>query len=151
MLENRSGAKANQVLEVMLGGRGGILARDTSKAQSRDYTSKPPDAGARFADRRSVPRYSLIAAVEVFEPVSRTSCQGRTTEIAMNGCYVDMIAPLPANTVFQLRIRRESGAFESWGRVAYSQKGLGMGVAFLKTRPDQEDILKKWLAELSPR
>lgn len=127
------------------------MARDARKAQSTDYMSNPPDAGARFADRRSVPRYCLIAAVEVFEPVSRTSCQGRTTEIAAKGCYVGMMAPLPANTVFQLRIRRESGVFETWGRVAYSQQGLGMGVAFLETRPDQEEILKEWLAELSPR
>ena len=127
------------------------MARDASKARSRDYLTKPPDAGARFADRRSVLRCPLIAAVEVFEPVSRTSCQGRTTEIAAKGCYVDMMAPLPANTVFQLRIHRESGSFETWGRVAYSQKGLGMGVAFLKTQPDQEEILKEWIAELSPR
>ena len=131
----------------MLVGRGKTLAHDASKAQSKDYMIKPPDAGARFADRRSVPRYPFIAAVEVFDPVTRTSSQGRTVEIATKGCYVDMMNPLAANTVFQLRIHRESGTFETWGRVAYAQKGMGMGVAFLKTQPDQETILKDWIAE----
>ena len=127
------------------------MAHDASKAQRRDYMIKPPDAGARFADRRSVPRYPFTAAAEVFDPVSRTASQGRTTEIAVKGCYVDMMNPLPANSVFQLRIHRDSGTFETWGRVAYSQKGLGMGVAFLKTNPDQEAILKGWIAELTPQ
>jgi hypothetical protein len=129
---------------------GKTLAHDASKAQDKDYLTKPPDAGARFAERRCVPRYPFIAAVDLFEPVSRTSFQGRTAEISTRGCYVDMLNPLPVNSVFQLRIRRDAGTFETWGRVAYTQKGLGMGVAFLKTEPEQEKIIQAWIAELNP-
>lgn len=126
------------------------MAHDASKARNKDYTIKPPDAGARFAIRRCVPRYPFIAAVELFEPVSRTSFQARTAEIATRGCYVDMTNPLAVNTVFQLRIHRETGTFETWGRVAHAQQGLGMGVSFLKTHPNQEKIIEAWIAELSP-
>src|SRR5580698_7120073 len=47
------------------------MGQEPSKNQEKDYLIKPPDAGARFADRRSVPRYPFIAAVDIFEPVSR--------------------------------------------------------------------------------
>jgi hypothetical protein len=126
------------------------MAHETSKGQTKDYLSKPPDAGARYAERRCVPRYPFVAAAEIFEPVSRTSFQGRTAEISTRGCYVDMLIPLAPNTVFQLRIHRDAGTFETWGRVAYAQKGLGMGVAFLKTEPEQEKIIESWIAEFSP-
>jgi hypothetical protein len=126
------------------------MERDARKGQDKDLFTKPPDAGARFAERRSVPRYAFVAAVDLFEPVSRTSFQGRTTEIGTRGCYLDMMNPLPVHTVVQIRIHRETGTFETWGTVAYAQKGLGMGLVFLKTLPEQEKIVEAWIAELNP-
>lgn len=126
------------------------MAHDASKAQGRDYIIEPPDAGARFAERRCAPRFPFIAAAEIFDPVSRTSFQGRTAEIATKGCYVEMLHPLPVNSVFQLRISRDTGTFETWGRAVYAQPGLGMGVAFLKTSPGQVKVIELWIAELSP-
>ena len=132
----------------MAGGK--TLAHDTSKAQDKDYIIEPPDAGARFAERRCAPRFPFVAAAEVFDPVSRTSFQGRTAEIATKGCYVEMLQPLPVNSVFQLRISRDTGTFETWGRAVYAQTGLGMGVAFLKTSPGQVKVIESWISELSP-
>ncbi len=115
---------------------------------NKDFLIQPPDAGARYAERRCVPRYPFIASVEIFEPVSRTSFTGQTAEISVKGCYVDMLNPPPANTVIQLRILRDKGTFETWARVAYAHEGLGMGIAFLRTLPDQERIIADWVAEL---
>jgi PilZ domain len=128
---------------------GKTLAHDASKAHGKDYIIEPPDAGARFAERRCAPRFPFVAAAEVFDPVSRTSFQGRTAEIAAKGCYVEMLRPLPVNSVFQLRISRDTRTFETWGRAAYTQTGLGMGVAFLKTSPEQVKLIESWIAELS--
>lgn len=125
------------------------MGQESSKGQERDYLIKPPDAGARFADRRSVPRYPFIAAAEIFEPVSQTAFQGRTAEIGAKGCYVDMVNPLEVNSVFRLRIHREGSTFETWGRAVYAQAGLGMGVFFLKTQPDQQSIIESWIKELA--
>jgi|HubBroStandDraft_5_1064220.scaffolds.fasta_scaffold300579_2 hypothetical protein len=126
------------------------MGQEPSKNQEKDYLIKPPDAGARFADRRSVPRYPFIAAVDIFEPVSRTAFQGRTAEIGAKGCYVDMVNPLAVNSVFQLRIHRDGSTFETWGRAVYAQEGLGMGVFFLKTQPEQQSVIESWIAELAP-
>jgi hypothetical protein len=126
-----------------------MKSRGTGTALNKDYLVRPPDAGARYAERRCVPRYPFIASAEVFEPVSRISLVGRTSEISTKGCYIDTQNPMPANSVIQIRIRRDKGTFETWGRVAYSQEGLGMGIAFIQTAPDQEIIIADWVAELS--
>jgi hypothetical protein len=115
----------------------------------KDFLTSPPDAGARYAERRSVPRYPFIASAEVFEPVSRTELAGRTSEISTKGCYIDLLNPLPRNSVIRIRILRDQGTFETWGRVAYTQEGLGMGIAFLQTAPDQERVIADWVGELS--
>lgn len=111
--------------------------------------TQPPDAGTRFAERRSVPRYPFVAAVELLEPIDRVRLSGRTSELGLNGCYVDVLNPLPHKTVCQLRIERDCGTFESWGRVVYTHPGIGMGVAFFDTSPEQKATIADWIAELS--
>lgn len=108
-----------------------------------------PDAGARFAERRSSPRYLLVATTEIMEPIARIRLSGRTAEIGGGGCYIDILNPLPKGSVIQLFIRRDSGTFQTWGRVAYAHEGIGMGVQFFDTAPEQTRILKEWLEELS--
>jgi PilZ domain len=116
---------------------------------SEDFQRTHPDAGARFAERRSSPRYALIATVEVTEPVAKIHLSGRTAEISLGGCYVDILNPLPKNSVVQLSIERDQGTFHTWGRVVYVHEGIGMGVQFFDTSSDEADLLKGWIEELS--
>lgn len=114
------------------------------------YLTNPPgigDAGARFANRRAVPRYPLIAAVEIIEPLERTTISGRTSEAGLNGCYIEMTNPLPPKTVVQLRITRGSQTFETWAQVVHTRGGVGMGMVFLQPRPEQRALLAAWLDE----
>jgi PilZ domain len=113
------------------------------------FSSQPPDAGTRFADRRAVPRYPFVAAIEMFEPIARIRIAGRTSEIGLNGCYVDILNPLPEKTVCQIRIERDSETFETWGRVVYIHPGIGMGVAFFETAPEQRATISEWISKLS--
>jgi PilZ domain len=116
---------------------------------SEDFVSNPPDAGARFSDRRSSPRYALIASVEITDPIGRIQLSGRTSEVSLGGCYVDVLNTLPSGTVIQIRIQRDQGTFETWGRVKYVHESIGMGVMFFQTTPEQKEILRGWIAELS--
>ena len=101
------------------------------------------------SDRRSVPRFSLIAAVEVVEPISGVRISGRISEVSRKGCYVDVLNTLPTGTVIDLRISRDQGTFSSAGKIIYTQEGMGMGVAFLDPPADQLSVLDSWLAELT--
>jgi hypothetical protein len=110
------------------------------------HSSAISSAGARFAERRAVPRFLLAVDVEILEPIASLNRSGRTSEAGMNGCFVEMPEPFPSRTVIQLRMVRGAESFETWGHVVYAREGKGMGVAFLRVQPDQKAILAKWLA-----
>jgi PilZ domain len=103
-----------------------------------------------FRNKRSVPRYSLIATVEILESVSEARLSGRLSEISRKGCYVDILNTLPVGTAVQLRVSRDKGTFVTRGKIIYVQDGMGMGVAFVDPAADQLNILDDWLSELAP-
>lgn len=115
-----------------------------------DNPSSSKAAGEAFwRERRSVPRYTLIATVEVVESASDTHLSGRVSEISRKGCYIDVLNALPPGTAVRLWISRDEGKFETPGKIIYAHPGMGMGVGFLDTPADQMQTLDKWLAELS--
>jgi hypothetical protein len=115
---------------------------------NEDFLSRTQPAGDRFAEKRAVPRYHMVAEIEVFEPIQRTKLTAYTAEIGTNGCYVRVPKPLQRNTVIQVRILKDRLSFKTWGRVVHAQEGTGMGIAFFRLEPNQEKILQGWIAEL---
>ncbi len=111
----------------------------------------PPKAPGESAyrERRSVPRYSLIATVEVVEATSDMHLTGRVSEISRKGCYIDILNTLPPGTPIRLWISRDEGTFETPGKIIYAHPGMGMGVGFIDTPAAQLQILDVWLAELA--
>lgn len=115
---------------------------------SGDFLSHSQPAGDRFAEKRSVPRYHMVAEIEVLEPIQRTKITAYTAEIGANGCYVRVPTPLQRNTVIQVRILKDRETFKTWGRVVHAQDGAGMGIAFFRPEPGHEKTLQGWLAAL---
>ena len=113
-----------------------------------DSSGSPIEVGKATRERRSVPRYGLIAQAEIAEPASGVRIAGRISEISSKGCYLDILNTLPVQTVVEVRVTRDQGTFVSRGRVIYAQDGMGMGIAFQETAADQLKILDIWLAEL---
>lgn len=111
--------------------------------------SGPPGSGLPYGQRRTVPRYSLIASADITEPQSGTHMSGRISEISRKGCYIDVLNTLPVDTTVQLSITRDSGNFMTSARIIYVQEGLGMGMAFIDPSEDQLRVLDSWLAELA--
>jgi len=98
---------------------------------------------------RAVPRYRFIATAVVTELSSGTRLPARTSELSINGCYIDTLNPFPEATLVRLRIIKDDGVFETPGRVLYCHPGFGMGIVFTDSTPDQQSLLEGWLAELS--
>jgi len=113
-----------------------------------DSSGSPIEAGKAARERRSVPRYGLIAQAEIAEPISGVRIAGRISEISRKGCYVDILNTLPVQTLIEVRVTRDQGTFLSRGCIIYAQEGMGMGIAFLEVPPDQLKTLDAWLAEL---
>src|SRR5690242_3635731 len=116
---------------------------------SIDSAGAPLKTQPSQSERRSVPRYSLIATAEIIEPISDVRISGRISEISRKGCYVDLLNTLPRETAIQVRISRDQGTFVATGKVIYVQEGMGMGVLFLDIANDQEKLLDSWLAEFN--
>lgn len=116
---------------------------------SADSAGAPIKTEPSGSERRTVPRYSLIATAEIIEPISDVRMSGRISEISRKGCYVDVLNTLPRGTAIQVRISRDQGTFVAGGKIIYVQEGMGMGVIFLDIANDQEKLLDSWLAELN--
>jgi PilZ domain len=112
-------------------------------------SSDPPVSQVSYRDKRTVPRYPLIATVEILECVSEMRLCGRLSEISRKGCYVDVLNALPVGTMIQLRVSRDKGTFVTAGKIIYVHEGMGMGVAFTDPAADQLQILDSWLSELA--
>jgi hypothetical protein len=113
------------------------------------YSRSSVDAGSRYSERRSVPRYRAAGEAQLLEPLSNLRLAANLTEISLHGCYVSTAEPLPRHSVFQIRIERQGAAVDAWARVAYVQTGKGMGVSFLKIEAEAQQVLRAWLEELA--
>lgn len=114
-----------------------------------EYTGTPGSSSAGQSEKRTSPRFSLIASAEIVEPASGVHISGRVSEISRNGCYLDVLNTLPVGTRLRLTISRDQGSFSSPGRIIYIQQGMGMGIAYVDVPPEQMRILETWLAELN--
>ena len=81
-------------------------------------------------ERRLFGRRSCRIEAQVSVPGSQVRLDGRVTDISLGGCYVEMLAPLPVDTVVELVLTTGDIVLRVSGKVRTSQTGLGMGVAF---------------------
>jgi hypothetical protein len=49
----------------------------------------------------------------------------------------------------KIRIERKVHGFEAEAVVAYAHVSMGMGLTFTEIKPEHQDVLRSWLAELS--
>jgi hypothetical protein len=149
------GARGAGALGLLRGCRDQMTLSDQHKDRSKD-SHKQADGGAGASagkdahggKRRAVRRCALVASAEVSEPKTGALLKARTSEIGVGGCYIDTLNPFPQETLVQVRILRDSGAFEAKARVVYSDTRFGMGLAFTEMTAEQRLLLENWLAEL---
>jgi len=97
-------------------------------------------------ERRRAPRYPIIATAEIIEPQANLRLKGRTSDLSLVGCYIEMRNPLPVRTEIRVQIIHNDVIFSALGVVASCQPNTGMPIKFTDVALDQHEILKKWLA-----
>ena len=100
------------------------------------------------SERRRSPRYPFFASAEIVEVRTGIRLTGRTNELSRNGCYFDMMNPLPAGSRVEIRIVNQEQTFEAKGHVVYSQSNMGMGVTFDQIGVSHRLMLESWLGTL---
>jgi len=108
--------------------------------------SNPTNTG-NPAERRKTARFPFIANAEVTDTGANAKINARVSELSINGCYVDMLNPLPAGTLVFIKIFTETDFFEASASVVYSHPHLGIGLAFRNVSAHFLPTLQKWLRE----
>jgi hypothetical protein len=110
-----------------------------------------PEEPQKSTDRelRAGVRYPFTAAAETYELRSKIRVTGRCADLGVGGCYVDTISPFPVGAVVRVRMERDKREFEAEAVVAYAHVSMGMGLAFTEIKPEHQEILRSWIADLS--
>ena len=124
------------------------FCREIAVRKGCSMTQKNKPKAPQPAKRRSVRRCPLVASAKVTELRTGAVLSVRTSELAVGGCYVDALNPLPEGTLVALQIIRDQGTFETNARVVYCDPSFGMGLAFTEMAPEQRSVLESWLAEI---
>ena len=101
------------------------------------------------SERRRSARYRFIADTEITEIASNTRLGGRTSDLSMGGCFLDMVNPSPEGSEIRVTVHHASASFTALGRVVFVFPNVGVGVVFTNVEEVQLAVLRKWLADLS--
>jgi hypothetical protein len=100
-------------------------------------------------ERRGVVRYPFTATAEIMDLRSSTRVAGRSSDLGLGGCYIDILSPFAVGSPVRVRLEREQKVFEAMATVSYTQQSFGMGLAFTEVKPEHQIVLRSWIAELS--
>jgi PilZ domain len=97
-------------------------------------------------ERRS-PRFPFIASAQVVETRTEARLQARTSDLSREGCYLDMLNPLPTGTRLKINVTHQNRQLDAVGLVVHSELNVGMGVQFEEI--GQRSVIDAWLADLA--
>jgi len=99
-------------------------------------------------ERRRAVRYPFTAAAEIIDLSSHARVTGRSSDLGLGGCYIDILSPFALGSAVLVRLEREKKVFEAMAKVMYAQHSMGMGLAFIEVKPEHQAVLHVWVAEL---
>jgi hypothetical protein len=97
-------------------------------------------------DRREVPRYKLVALVELVDVKSGAQIKASLGDLGLGGCLVYSNSPFPVGTNTNVNITKGKESLEAQAHVVSSLAGKSMGLEFTEIEPEQLQVLKKLIA-----
>src|SRR5229473_451949 len=116
-------------------------------AQSASAQGSTLASGAAI-ERRCATRSPFIAPIEMVEMCTGSRIQARTSDLSLQGCYVDTLNPLPVGAAVRLQIHRAGLILDALANVSARHAGSGMGLVFGELTGSQKAVLETWLSEL---
>jgi hypothetical protein len=104
-------------------------------------------------ERRIAARSLFVAPVEVVDMRSGSRVEARTSDLSIQGCYVDTLNPLPIDSAVRVHIQHDEHVLDVLATVSSRHLGSGMGLMFADMTPAQREMVNNWLTErrLPPR
>jgi hypothetical protein len=122
------------------------LSAQSASAQATVASTAP-------SERRNGMRAPFIAPIDMVEMRTGSRIQARTSDLSLQGCYVDTLNPLPIGAAVRLQIQRAGQILDVLANVGSRHAGSGMGLVFGEITAAQRAVLDSWLGEpgLPPR
>lgn len=104
----------------------------------------------RYADkdRRRFVRVKCSISAEL-NPSGQPVIWGKVSDLSVGGCFVEMPIPLKTDTGFEIALWLDQTKLRLKGEVASSAPGFGIGVRFVNTSPEAQEILQRHIATLA--
>ena len=96
------------------------------------------------AERREAERYPFVCPVEVVDVAGSAMISARTSDLSLQGCYIDTLNTLPKGTRVRLQLNKNNQRLGLRAEVTACHVG-GMGVVFEQLSPAQQGTLLSWL------
>src|SRR5712691_1163734 len=109
---------------------------------------KPTLPSTEASERRCGTRSPFIAPVEMVEMRTGSRIQARTSDLSLQGCYIDTLNPLPVGAAVRLQIHRAGLTLDVLANVSSRHAGSGMGLVFGEITQTQRVVVESWLGEL---
>jgi len=104
----------------------------------------------RNADRRRWPRVKCSISVEI-RAAGQPVIWGKASDLSQGGCFVEMAIPLPAARDFDIALWLRETKLPLKGRVVSVAPGFGNGVSFVNTSSESQDLLRRFVENITPR
>jgi len=114
-----------------------------------DRTSSGDSRNLAVRDRRFCIRYPFAADVEVLDLETGSVTEGVTSDLSIGGVFVCTSKPLPSNTRIRVTLTRKDQKVEALGMVRIVKPRIGMGVEFIDVEPPYNEVLNRWVEQLS--
>ena len=126
----------------------GMESAGASGATVSERAETTSTASTAPGERRCAARTQFIAPVELVEMRSGSRFHARTSDLSLQGCYVDTLNPLPVGSAVRVQIQRAGLILDVLANVSSRHVGSGMGLVFGEITGAQRAVLKNWLGEL---
>jgi c-di-GMP-binding flagellar brake protein YcgR len=97
-----------------------------------------------MVERRKNPRFKVSVPVEIHTETSTAPLRCATSDLSLDGCYVESMYPFPAGTCLDLK-REAGGTLVISARVVTCDPQFGNGIQFLRMLPEDRAVLMKFL------
>ena len=97
-----------------------------------------------MVERRKNPRFKVSVPVEIHTETSNAPLRCATSDLSLDGCYVESMYPYPAGTCLDLKLEA-GGTLVISAKVVTSDPQFGNGIQFLRMLPEDRAVLVKFL------
>lgn len=95
-------------------------------------------------ERRVSKRLKLTAPIELCVEGSESPIRGATSDLSLNGCYIETIFPFPVGTKLEIRLQLESTLL-IMAEVVTCDPQVGNGIRFSRMLPEDFEALRSFL------